>query len=100
MLTYSDIGSRLALTILSALNSHKKLLGVIGLASVLVSSYAPPVLGQGQFFHSLLESVAAVGTMRRSNASSFPRAKSVKAETRLKTSTLARASTDRATYKW
>ena len=59
MLTYADIGSRLALTILSALNSHKKLLGVIGLASVLVSSYAPPVLGQGQFFHSLLESVAA-----------------------------------------
>jgi len=59
MLTYSDIGSRLALTILSDLNSHKKLLGVIGLASVLVSSYAPPVLGQGQFFQSLLESVAA-----------------------------------------
>ena len=59
MLTYADIGSRLALTILSALNSHKKLLGVIGLASVLVSSYAPPVLGQGQFFQSLLESVAA-----------------------------------------
>ena len=51
--------SRLALIILSALTSYKKLLELIGLLSVMVLSYVPPVLGQGQLFHSLLESVAA-----------------------------------------
>lgn len=51
--------SRQVLIDLSTLNSHKKLLGVMGLASALVLSYVPPVLGQGQLFHSLLESVAA-----------------------------------------